>query len=147
MTRSKRMQPVVDVTANREREAARRLGELQQRQQAAEQRLQELIDYREDYTRQFAAGGSLSVARLQDYRIFLGRLNQAVEQQQALVERARLDCAAQRARWTELHSRVQALGKVVSRYRDSERSDRDRREQKEADLRALNPRERVPEED
>lgn len=147
MTRSKRMQPVVAVTANREREAARRLGELQQREQAAEQRLQELIHYREEYTRQFAEGGSLGAARLQDYRIFLGRLNQAVEQQQALVERARQDCAAQRARWMELHTRVQALDKVVSRYRDSERSDRDRREQKESDQRALKPRERLPEED
>lgn len=147
MTRSKRMQPVVEVTVNREREAARRLGELRQRQQAAEQRLQELIQYREDYARQFAAGGSLSAARLQDYRVFLGRLNQAVEQQQALVERARQDCVAQQTRWMELHTRVQALGKVVSRYRDSERSDRDRREQKEADQRALTPRECVPDED
>lgn len=147
MTRSKRMQPVVEVTANREREAARRLGELRQRQQAAEQRLQELTHYREEYARQFAGGGSLGAARLQDYRIFLGRLNQAVEQQQALVERARQECAAQQARWMELHTRVQALDKVVSRYRDSERSERDRREQKEADQRALNPRERQSEED
>lgn len=147
MTRSKRMQPVVEVSVNREREAARRLGELQQREQAAEQRLQELIHYREEYTRQFAAGGSLGTARLQDYRIFLGRLNQAVEQQQVLVERAKQDCAAQRARWMELQTRVQALDKVVSRYRDSERGDQDRREQKESDQHAHNVRERSQEEE
>ncbi|MBU1191912.1 MAG: flagellar export protein FliJ [Gammaproteobacteria bacterium] len=133
MTRSKRMQSVVEVTASSERESARVLGELQKRVQAAEQRYQELIRYREDYTQQFANGGSLTVARLQDYRIFLSRLNQAVEQQQQLVERAQQDCAKQRQRWMEIHTRVQALGKVVTRYRDEERSDNDRREQKDSD--------------
>jgi len=127
------MQSVVEVTASSERESARVLGELQKRVQAAEQRYQELIRYREDYTQQFANGGSLTVARLQDYRIFLSRLNQAVEQQQQLVERAQQDCAKQRQRWMEIHTRVQALGKVVTRYRDEERSDNDRREQKDSD--------------
>ena len=142
MTRSKRMQPVVNVTANREREAAQRLGESQQRIQAAEQRLDELIRYREEYTQQFANGGSLNTARLQDYRIFLGRLNQAVEQQRSLLERAREECAVQRQRWLDLHTCVQALGKVVERYRDEERSDQDRRDQKETDQHAHTLRER-----
>ncbi|MBI5041006.1 MAG: flagellar export protein FliJ [Gammaproteobacteria bacterium] len=133
MTRSKRMQPVVNVTANREREAAQRLGECQQRVQAAEQRLEELIQYREEYTRQFANGGSLNTARLQDYRIFLGRLNQAVEQQHVVLERAREECAALRQRWLDMHTRAQALDKVVERYRDEERSDQNRRDQKETD--------------
>ncbi|MFN2308639.1 MAG: flagellar export protein FliJ [Gammaproteobacteria bacterium] len=147
MTRSKRMQPVVEVTALREREAARRLGELLQREQADEQRLQELTQYRDDYTRQFASGTSLGAARLQDYRIFLGRLNQAIVQQQAVVERARQACAAQRAHWLALQTRVQALDKVVTRYRDRERSDQDRREQGESDQRAHTPRGRTSDDD
>ncbi len=140
MTRSKRMQSVVEVTASGERESARLLGELQKRVQAAEQRHQELIRYREDYTKQFANGGSLTAARLQDYRIFLGRLNQAVDQQQQLVERAKKDCDKQRQCWMEIHTRVQALGKVVTRYRDEERGDNERREQKDSDAQAQNRR-------
>lgn len=140
MTRSKRMQSVAEVTANRERDAARRLGEAQKRAQAAEQRFQELLAYRDDYTQQFANGGSLTTARLQDYRIFLERLNQAVEQQQSLLERANQDCEVLRRRWMEIHTRTQALDKVVSRYRDEERSDSERREQKESDQRTQNPR-------
>lgn len=136
MTRSKRMQPVVNVTAKREREAAQRFGECQQRVQAAEQRLAELIHYREEYTQQFANGGSLNAARLQDYRLFLDRLNQAVEQQRGLLVRAREESAAQRQRWLDLHTRAQALDKVVERYRGEERSDQERREQKETDAHA-----------
>lgn len=142
MTRSKRMQSVVEVTANREREAARRLGDAQKRVEAAEQRLQELLLYRDDYTQQFANGASLTAARLQDYRIFLGRLNQAVDQQLQLLERARQDCEAQRRRWMDIHTRTQALDKVVSRYRDEERSDNERREQKESDQHTQNLRKR-----
>ncbi|MFA7388765.1 MAG: flagellar export protein FliJ [Thiohalobacteraceae bacterium] len=133
MTRSKRMQSVVEVTANREREAARRLGEAQTRAQAATQRLDELIRYREEYTRQFADNVSLPAARLQDYRVFLNRLNQAVEAQQKLLARAEQDCATQRSVWMEIHTRAKALDKVALRYRDAERSDQDRREQKETD--------------
>jgi flagellar FliJ protein len=133
MTRSKRMQPVVNVTANREREAAQRLGECQQRVQAAEQRLEELTHYREEYTQQFANGGSLNAARLQDYRLFLDRLNQAVEQQRGILERAHAECAGLRQRWLDLRTRTQALDKVVERYRVEERSDQDRRDQKETD--------------
>lgn len=142
MTRSKRMQPVVEVTVQREREAAKRLGEAQQRVQAAEQRLDELTRYRQEYTQQFAAGDSLTAARLQDYRVFLDRLNQAVEQQHAVLGRARQDADAQRQRWLDLHTRVQALGKVVERYRDEERSHHERRLQKESDQHTLNVRER-----
>lgn len=134
------MQSVVEVTASSERESARALGELQKRVQAAEQRYQELIRYREDYTQQFANGGSLTVARLQDYRIFLGRLNQAVEQQQKLVEHAQQECDKQRQRWMEIHTRVQALSKVVVRYRVEERNNNERREQKDSDAQAQNVR-------
>lgn len=140
MTRSKRMQSVVEVTASSERESARALSELQKRVQAAEQRYQELIRYRDDYTQQFANGGSLTVARLQDYRIFLGRLNQAVDQQQKLVEAAQQECDRQRQRWMVIHTRVQALSKVVTRYRDEERNDNERREQKDSDAQAQNAR-------
>jgi flagellar FliJ protein len=136
MTRSKRMQPVVNVTTNREREAAQRFGECQQRVQAAEQRLDELTRYREEYTQQFANGGSLNAARLKDYRLFLSRLNQAVEQQRGFMEHALTECAALRQCWLDLHTRAQALDKVVERYRDEERGDQDRRDQKETDQHA-----------
>jgi flagellar FliJ protein len=56
------------------------------------------------------------------------------------VERARQDCAKQRQRWMEIHTRVQALGKVVTRYRDEERSDNDRREQKDSDAQSQHSR-------
>lgn len=147
MTRSKRMQPVVEVTVQREREAAKRLGEAQQRAQAAEQRLDELVRYRDEYTQQFANGGSLTAARLRDYRIFLDRLNQAVEQQRTLLARAQQEAETNRQRWLDMRTRVQALGKVVERYRDEERSHHERRLQKESDQHTQNVRDRLRDDD
>lgn len=148
MIRSKRMQPVVNVTANREREAAKRLGECQQRIQAAEQRLAELIKYREEYTQQFASGGSLNTARLQDYRAFLNRLNQAVDQQRHQVTQVSHECEGLRQRWLALHVRAQALDKVVERYRGEERSEQAKREQKDSDehANALHERKKIRDE-
>lgn len=140
MTRSKRMQPVADVAVRREREAAARLGECQRREQACAQRLEELQRYRDEYTRQFADGGSFSAARLRDYRTFLERLNQAIEQQGELLARVRRDCEAQRRRWLDLHGRAEALDKVVSRYRVEERAGEERREQKDLDQRTQSTR-------
>lgn len=127
------MQPVVDVAARREREAASQLGEGQARRQQAEQRLQDLIAYRDEYSRQFDAAGSVNAVRLRDYRIFLDRLNQAIEQQRGLCARAAADCEALRLRWLEVHGRAQALDKVVSRYQAEERDCDARREQQESD--------------
>jgi len=137
VSRSTRMQPVAEVALRREREAAARLGECQRREQAGVQRLEELRRYRDEYTRQFAAGGSLGAARLRDYRAFLDRLNQAVEQQGELLLRVRRECETQRRRWLDLHGRAEALGKVVERYRVEERAGEERREQKELDQRTL----------
>lgn len=147
MTRSKRMQPVVSVTANREHEAAKRLGECQKRILAAEQRLVELINYRDEYTQQFASGTSLGAARLQDYRVFLGRLNQAVDQQRHQVTVVSHECEGLRQRWLTLHVRAQALDKVVERYRGEERSDQDKREQKDSDEHANTLNERKKNQD
>ncbi len=147
MTRSKRMQPVVNVTANREHEAAKRLGECQQRILAAEQRLGDLLQYREEYTQQFAAGVSLNTARLQDYRVFLERLNQAVDQQRHQVIQVSHECEGLRQRWLALHVRAQALDKVVERYRGEERSEQDKREQKDSDEHANTLNERKKNQD
>lgn len=138
MTRSKRMDPVVKVAENREQAAARLLGEAQQRLQQQERRLGELVEYRDQYSQQFqhSSGQGMGVARLQDYRVFLARLNDAIQQQHIVVERCRQDCERQRGHWMATRTRTQALGKVVERYRREERHAAERREQHDLDERA-----------
>ncbi len=138
MTRSKRMKPVVKVAEGREQAAARVMGEAQRQLQAQEDKLQELITYRAQYTEQFqvSGGAGLGAARLQDYRVFLSRLNQAIEQQHVRIAQCQQDCERQRSNWMATRTRSQALDKVVERYQREERRADDRREQNETDERA-----------
>lgn len=135
MTRSKRMKPVVKVAEGREQAAARVMGEAQRRLSEQEQKLEELISYRAQYTEQFqiSGGAGLGAARLQDYRVFLSRLNQAIEQQHQRIEHCQQDCERQRSHWMATRTRSQALDKVVERYQREERRADDRREQRDSD--------------
>lgn len=138
MTRSKRMTPVVKVAENREQAAARVLGEARQRLEQQQRKLDELITYRDQYSQEFQqrSGQGMGVARLQDFRVFLARLNEAIEQQRRLVERCHQNCERQRLQWVASRTRTQALGKVVDRYQREERRAAERREQHDTDERA-----------
>ena len=138
MTRSKRMQPVQRVARGREQEAMQKLGQSQQFLDAQKARLDELRAYCEQYSRDFAASGEsgLNASRLRDYRAFLGRLGEAVQQQEALVARYQLQHEKTRQRWVESQSHSQAIDKVVDRFRQLEHQQQERREQLEHDERA-----------
>ncbi|MAT65568.1 MAG: flagellar export protein FliJ [Gammaproteobacteria bacterium] len=139
MTRSKRIQPVVDVAERREQEQARRLGAARRELEQQRQQLDQLILYRDEYARQFEQSGNsgLSVARLQDYRVFLSRLNLAIDQQRERIARSEQACEEQRRHWLASRTRAQALDKVADRYREEEHQARERRAQSESDEFAL----------
>lgn len=135
MSRSKRMQPLVRVAEDRERSAARALGEAQHRLAQNETKLAELIAYREQYSRGFesAGGGGLGARRVHEYRVFLARLGAAITQQSEIVENSRRDCESKRQHWLGIRTRAQALDKVTERYRQVERKMEERREQLDLD--------------
>lgn len=141
MTRSKRMQPVQNVAQGREQEAMHKLGQSQQYLDAQLARLEELRDYREQYSRDFAASGEtgLDATRLRDYRAFLGRLGEAIRQQEALITRYQSQHEQTRQLWLESRTHSQAIDKVVDRYREQERQQQERREQLEQDERSQRP--------
>lgn len=149
MTRSKRIKPVVDVAERKEQEQARHLGAAQRELEQQRQQLEQLILYRDEYARQFENAGNtgLSVARLQDYRVFLARLNQAIEQQRNTIAETEQACEQQRRHWLESRTRAQALDKVAERYRSEEDQARERRDQTESDEFALQRHQRNKDKD
>lgn len=138
MTRSKRMNPVVKVAEHREKDAARRLGQTQERLQQQQARLQELVGYRDEYNLKFqqTCGAGVDVKQLQEYRMFLSRLNDAIAQQHRTIASAEREVEQARAGWLRTRSRSQALDKVRDRFIDAERRDAERREQADSDERS-----------
>ncbi len=135
MTKSKRMQPVQHVAQGREQDAVHKLGQSQQFLDAQKSKLEELRSYRDQYARDFAESGETGVnaTRLQDYRIFLNRLGEAVRQQEALICQCENQHEQTRKQWIKSRTHSQAIGKVVERYQAEEYIARERRDQQEQD--------------
>ena len=138
MTRSKRMQSVQHLAHNREQDAVRKLGESQQHLDAQQTKLQELRTYRNEYAKAFesSGGAGLDALRIQEYRAFLGRLNQAIQQQEAVIAQCSARHERTRQQWLATRSHSQAIDKVLERYRQQERKQQERKEQQDLDERA-----------
>ncbi len=85
----------------------------QQRTEAAEQQLQQLRSFHDDYA---VAASKLGNARqLQQYYAFLARLEQSITQQQTLVTTNQQAAEESRDRWAGLYHRSETLDKAVDK--------------------------------
>jgi flagellar FliJ protein len=138
MKRSERLAPVQRVLNGNERERARDMGAAQQGLTAAQSRLQELQQYHADYVNGFqktAMAGRNALA-LRDFQLFLGRLEDAIRQQEQIVAQARQGVAGSTRQWQSAAQRVKAVETVVDKWQGDERRSAGRLEQKEIDERA-----------
>ena len=138
MKRAKRLEPVQQIVDDAQRRLALSVAAFEKRVLDGETKLQELQRYKGEYEQQFSqrAGRGIGATDLRDYQAFLGRLTEAIKQQQALVARARAEHQAERVKWQEALKRSKALGHVVERWQAEERHMNDRRDQRESDERA-----------
>ncbi len=140
--RSKRMESIQRLMGMHEQSAARKLGISQDQLSRHQAQLQELIEYRNEYARGFrdTTRKSLGAHEMQDYYLFLKRLNQAIREQQHLIDAIARDHEKHRARWLNTRSQSKAVERVVDRYRSQERYEQDQREQRESDHRSQHRR-------
>jgi flagellar protein FliJ len=143
MTRSKRMQPVARVANDRQQNAARQVGERQRELEAQLNRLDELSNYRSEYARRFDEGTeSMTGMNVRDYRLFLSRLNQAIEEQARRVEQARRELERSHGNWSATRVHSDAIHKVMDRFQKEEQRQEARREQVREDEFGQRPRKR-----
>ncbi len=139
MRRSKRLEVVRGVADSEERRRAERLAACERRVLEAQSKLNELQSYERSYAGQLAtrAASGMAAAELRDFHTFLARLAEAVRQQSELLARARAERDAGRGDWQQAAQRAHVVGEVVRRSRLAEQRADDKREQGEADERAL----------
>ena len=135
MTRADRLQPLHELVGQNEMNCAMRLAESERKGGEAEQRLADLLRYRQEYEQTFhaQASGGAPMRGLRQQQIFIARLGEAVRAQQALLEQLRAECTAARAQWREAATRKQAVGKVIEKARLEEHMKDARRQQRELD--------------
>ena len=141
MTKSQRLQPIAKLAERREQEAARCLAECYARLRERQEKLDELLGYREEYRLRYErmASAGMHAGKVQRYLAFMRQLDAAIEHQQGMVNRASRDCEAQRREWTGLHSKTLSLDKAIERMRQDEAHQESRREQRESEDRPPRP--------
>ncbi len=130
MTRSKRLQPIAEVAAQRECESSRALA-------ATHTRLdqhRELLENLERFHREYAHNPALSSAdpvRLQDYRLFMDRLEHAIVRQREQLAGVHAELEMQQAQWAGRRSHRKALDNAAARYERAETKAAEQDEQRQ----------------
>ncbi len=128
------MQPAADVAHKRQQNAVRLLAEHQQQLSVRMQRLGELQAYRDEYASQFGAATQPMLGmNVREYRLFLDRLNQAIEEQQHHVQQARQLLEKTQEHWMQCRVHSDAIAKAIGRLEVEQRQQQAHREQAETD--------------
>lgn len=139
MKKSKKLEPVYRYSESRQQDAARLMAESIRQLEAQQKQLNDLLRYRSEYmlklqSRQSAPQGAV---QLKDFRVFLTKLDHAIELQQQRLDAAGKNYTEKRQQWMASRTRKRAVGEVIDRHRQRERVLDDRREQFEADELAI----------
>lgn len=130
--RAQRLSPVIDMAQTTEREALGKLRQYQAALQHAQQQLQNLQQYRDDYQQQWINKGQTGVSGqwLMNYQRFLSQLEVAIEQQQKSLAWHENNVSVSQAAWQQAYARLEGLRKLVQRYLEEAQKTADKQEQK-----------------
>ena len=151
MTKSDRLKPVKRVAESREQRAARAMADALKRTKERGDRYQELLDYRDEYTARFTQGnefgakqGTRTALQMQDFKVFLDRLDHIIREQEKLLTAAQKEYEEKRKHWLATKTKTQALDKAIGRFKQAEQVRSSQKEQKDQDNR---PRREKPDVD
>ncbi|MGM0477490.1 MAG: flagellar export protein FliJ [Pseudomonadota bacterium] len=135
MVRSERLQPLIRLAANREEQAALALARARENLANQEAKLEDLDSYRGEYRQVVSSAGGQGVSgrQVRGFHGFLGQLDQAVEGQLQVIERARTEVEQRRQEWLAARVECQRMDLVIERFQDDEAWHEARREQKVMD--------------
>ena len=142
MKREQRLRPLHDLAGQNERNCALRLADCERRIAAGEQRYQELVRYRLEYEQLFhvRASGGAPMRGLREQQVFIARLAEAVRAQRTLLEQLRAESAQVLELWRDAATRKQVVGKVIEHARWEEFMSQEKRQQRELDELANQPK-------
>lgn len=136
---AKRLDSVIRIAEDEERKAFADLAKCREEIQGQEQKLEELIEYREEYHQDMRqTGDSAMIQQIQNRYSFLQKLEQAIGgQQQQISSWSEQEARLQKV-WMEKRVRCRALNKATEQRLAQQLREEGRREQKQADDLVIN---------
>lgn len=137
MNRSTKLQPIAKINKQQERNAGRIHGETIRQAEQQQKQLDELINYRNHYSKAFqdASEAGLSVVQMQEYKLFINRLDDAIAQQTLQVDHGQSRCKTSQKEWMQKRSKRQMIDKVIKSRQQHEQQQMEKREQTELENR------------
>ncbi len=134
MKRTK-IEKVAAVAKIAEQQSARDLGVARQSHAEKSGRLEQLVQFKEDYETSLGAAGEkgMPAKQLQDYRLFMSKLNQAIDKQLQEVEETGQSLDEVREEWISKSHRKSALEQLIQAQHREQLLAREKAEQKESD--------------
>lgn len=141
MKKSKRLDTVRTVSAQREKTAAEQVGQARKQLSQAEQQLSSLASYRSDYRQNLVNLGSEGVSAMlfRDYHKFLSRLDVAIDQQNQRLDKAGQQLTNALDEWAKANGKLKAMDSLITRVKLEEEKIEDKREQRILDDRPRRP--------
>jgi len=135
MSRSRKLDPVIDMARKTTESELGKLGQTNALLQQAENQLDDLLRYRDEYLARFREDDPMlmSARKALELRGFLAQLDQAIHAQQLQVNQSRQLVGRQQQNWQQARNKQQALDSLMDRYRGEEQRRQQRLEQREND--------------
>lgn len=132
MSRSKRLEIVERLAVQREEQAAQALAQVRSHLEVEENRLTELVDYRQEYRSYLEQQGSQGISMQQWHRTqsFIDQLSNLAERQQATIDSWRQREQQILEKWRELYQRRKNVARFIEKISMEEAIAADKKEQK-----------------
>jgi len=113
-------------------DATRKLGQLIAAEQSQRSRLQMLEQYREEYAQRMRQATAEGITRLvlHNYQDFLGRIDEAIEQQRIAVRNSEDSTKAGQEQWKSQNKQLKAIDTLSQRHDARERYRENKQDQK-----------------
>ncbi|GLT22616.1 MULTISPECIES: flagellar export protein FliJ [Zoogloea] len=149
MTERFPLQTLLDLANSRMDDAARKLGELIASEHAVEEKLALLVDYRKEYQARFveAARNGIGPDAWRNFSAFLGKLDDAIAQQQRLVSDSRQRTEQGQQAWVDQRNKVKAFDTLSHRHQSEQARKEAKQEQRLTDEHAAKQFRDRPEEE
>lgn len=129
------LQPLVHLAKQKNDAAIEKLGKLNQQQQSAQDKLAMLQQFRRDYQEKFqeAARNGMAPMDMRNFQDFIYRLDQAIAQQEGVLEQHTLSVATGRGELQESQRKMQSFDTLAQRHIEAEKKLEAKLEQKMQD--------------
>lgn len=117
------LQPLVNLAHQKNDAATRKFGKLNQQEQAELTKLDTLLQYRKDYQTRYqeAMQAGISQADLSNFQNFMSRLDEAIVQQQKIVDQIHRSVEAGRSELKDANRTMKSFDTLSQRHLENER--------------------------